>query len=64
MRYFSVTDDDFPLVSLERGVATYRAPAGLHPRGCMMWACGKVGGAVGRVRVVDAAGALVAEALS
>lgn len=61
MQYFSVSDSDFPLVSCERGVATYRAREGLHPRACMLWAAGKVRGNVMRVRVVGADGRLIAE---
>lgn len=62
MDTFSVSDSDFPFVSREGSVVTYRAPVGLHPRWCMMWACGKVRGPVTHVKVVDAAGAVVADA--
>jgi hypothetical protein len=61
MRYFDVSDSDFPLVSCEHGIATYRAPEGLHPRACMLWAAGKVRGVAVRVRVIGADGRLVAE---
>ena len=62
MEYFSVSDADFPLVSLSCGIAVYRAPPGLHPRACMMWACGKVRNGVRVVEIRDADGALVASA--
>jgi len=62
MEYFSVSDADFPLVSLSCGIAVYRAPPGLHPRACMLWACGKVRDGVRVVEVRDSAGRLVAEA--
>jgi hypothetical protein len=61
MRYFNVSDSDFPLLSREHGIVTHQAPPGLHPRACMLWAAGKVRGGVVRVRIVDVDGRIVAE---
>lgn len=55
-RYFAVSDADFRLEHVRDGVATYRAPEGLHPRAAMLWACNKVGNGVHLVRVTHHAG--------
>lgn len=45
-------------------VATYRTTRAfsISPRMAMLWACGQVSGKIKRVVIVDASGALVAEA--
>lgn len=54
----------FKLESTTNNVATYRTTRAfsITPRMAMLWACGQVSGAVTRVVILDASGALVAEA--
>lgn len=54
----------FRLESTVGNVATYRTTRAfsITPRMAMLWACGQISGNITRVVILDASGALVAEA--